>query len=181
MHQANQKGNSMGLLMPMYTFGIVAFFVYTIMKVIIEIGRRKSWRARKICLIIYKLTKNMFRNLFFQLKLQLVMRKSDNLNPYPPPKEEGNFKQEVFRRDNSKIPNLGTLFPYTIIHKLIIKINNCCFCHFWTTKNMQNGNITIQVSSIRIDILVLNLFQFPYFWFFFFVVVVVISSLLSSF
>lgn len=34
VHQANQKSNSMGLLMPMYTFGIVAFFVYTIMKVI---------------------------------------------------------------------------------------------------------------------------------------------------
>ncbi|XP_055310493.1 uncharacterized protein LOC129573666 isoform X5 [Sitodiplosis mosellana] len=68
MHQANQKGSSMGLLMPMYTFGIVAFFVYTIMK--------------------------------------LVMRKTDDLTPYPPPKNEGNFKQEVFRRDNSKIPNL---------------------------------------------------------------------------
>lgn len=34
VHQPNQKGNSMGLLMPMYTFGIVAFFVYTIMKVL---------------------------------------------------------------------------------------------------------------------------------------------------
>lgn len=27
------KGNSMGLLMPLYTLGIIAFFVYTIMKV----------------------------------------------------------------------------------------------------------------------------------------------------
>lgn len=33
VHQANQKGNSMGLIMPLYTIGIVAFFVYTIMKV----------------------------------------------------------------------------------------------------------------------------------------------------
>lgn len=33
VHQANPKGNSMGLIMPLYTIGIVAFFVYTIMKV----------------------------------------------------------------------------------------------------------------------------------------------------
>lgn len=32
-HQANQKGNSLGFVMPLYTVGIVAFFVYTIMKV----------------------------------------------------------------------------------------------------------------------------------------------------
>lgn len=32
--QAPQKGsNSMGLIMPLYTVGIIAFFVYTIMKV----------------------------------------------------------------------------------------------------------------------------------------------------
>ncbi|XP_031620552.1 chromatin-remodeling ATPase INO80 isoform X2 [Contarinia nasturtii] len=68
VHQANQKGNSMGLLMPMYTFGIVAFAVYTIMK--------------------------------------LVMRKSENLNPYPAPKNDETFRNEVFRRDNNKIPNL---------------------------------------------------------------------------
>lgn len=41
VHQANQKGNSMGLLMPMYTFGIVAFFVYTIMKVRASNDRRE--------------------------------------------------------------------------------------------------------------------------------------------
>lgn len=34
VHQPQQKGNSMGLIMPLYTIGIVAFFVYTIMKVI---------------------------------------------------------------------------------------------------------------------------------------------------
>lgn len=32
-HQANHKGNSLGFIMPLYTVGIVAFFVYTIMKV----------------------------------------------------------------------------------------------------------------------------------------------------
>ena len=33
-YQANTKGSgSMGFLMPLYTIGIVAFFVYTIMKV----------------------------------------------------------------------------------------------------------------------------------------------------
>lgn len=31
--QAPPKGNSMGLIMPLYTLGILAFFVYTIMKV----------------------------------------------------------------------------------------------------------------------------------------------------
>lgn len=36
------------------------------------------------------------------------MRKSDNLNPYPEPQKDENFKQEVFRRDN-KIPNLGKI------------------------------------------------------------------------
>lgn len=46
VHQANQKGSSMGLLMPMYTFGIVAFFVYTIMKVhwtLVFVLRRCCW------------------------------------------------------------------------------------------------------------------------------------------
>lgn len=33
-HQASQKGNSLGFIMPLYTVGIVAFFVYTIMKVV---------------------------------------------------------------------------------------------------------------------------------------------------
>lgn len=32
-HQANHKGNSLGFIMPLYTVGIVAFFVYTVMKV----------------------------------------------------------------------------------------------------------------------------------------------------
>ncbi|XP_031620554.1 nucleomorphin isoform X4 [Contarinia nasturtii] len=77
VHQANQKGNSMGLLMPMYTFGIVAFAVYTIMK--------------------------------------LVMRKSENLNPYPAPKNDETFRNEVFRRDNNKIPNLDWKQHDTIV------------------------------------------------------------------
>lgn len=35
VHQANQKGgSSMGVIMTLYSIGIVAFFVYTIMKVI---------------------------------------------------------------------------------------------------------------------------------------------------
>lgn len=44
------------------------------------------------------------------LKQKLVMRKSDNMSPYPTPQnKDDNFKQEVFRRDN-KIPNLGIVF-----------------------------------------------------------------------
>lgn len=105
MHQANQKGSSMGLLMPMYTFGIVAFFVYTIMKVT---GTSELIDLHHIYFI--------FLNQFHR-HLQLVMRKSDDITPYPPPKNDGNFKEEVFRRDNSsKIPNLGTLIKF-MLHK----------------------------------------------------------------
>ncbi|KAJ6636731.1 hypothetical protein Bhyg_15325 [Pseudolycoriella hygida] len=35
-HQANHKGNSLGLLMPLYTVGIIAFFVYTVMKLVMK-------------------------------------------------------------------------------------------------------------------------------------------------
>lgn len=47
-------------------------------------------------------------NLHFQWNFQLVMRKSENTVTYPAPQKEGNFKQEVFRRDNN-ITNLGML------------------------------------------------------------------------
>lgn len=33
-HQAKPAGNSMGFIMPLYTIGIVAFFVYTIMRLV---------------------------------------------------------------------------------------------------------------------------------------------------
>lgn len=33
VHQPQQKAGSMGIIMPLYTIGVVAFFVYTIMKV----------------------------------------------------------------------------------------------------------------------------------------------------
>lgn len=33
-HQATPKGSSMGLIMPLYTIGIVAFFIYTIMRLV---------------------------------------------------------------------------------------------------------------------------------------------------
>lgn len=33
-HQAVPKGNSMGFIMPLYTIGIVAFFIYTVMKLV---------------------------------------------------------------------------------------------------------------------------------------------------
>ena len=32
--QAKPQGNSMGFIMPLYTIGIVAFFIYTIMKLV---------------------------------------------------------------------------------------------------------------------------------------------------
>ena len=34
--QAPPKGNSMGLIMPLYTLGIITFFVYTIMKIMVK-------------------------------------------------------------------------------------------------------------------------------------------------
>lgn len=104
VHQANQKGSSMGLLMPMYTFGIVAFFVYTIMKV--------SYLDRSFSYFVQSL---LFTTHFFPVCLfsQLVMRKSDNLTPYPAPQknDDGAFRQEVFARRDNKIPNLGLYFP----------------------------------------------------------------------
>jgi len=33
LHQPQQRGSSMGFLMPLYTIGIVVFFGYTLMKV----------------------------------------------------------------------------------------------------------------------------------------------------
>lgn len=101
-HQATQKGSSMGLLMPMYTFGIVAFFVYTIMKVRNAQLRHYSKENRSsIWIMIFFLS---------NLKQKLVMRKSEDMSPYPTPQnKDDNFKQEVFRRDN-KIPNLGMVF-----------------------------------------------------------------------
>lgn len=96
VHQANQKGNSMGLLMPMYTFGIVAFFVYTIMKVFFD----HTPNTRINCIAL-RFTQ------FIDCAFQLVMRKNENnMGPYPPTQNGETFKQEVFKRDN-KIPNLG--------------------------------------------------------------------------
>ncbi|XP_055854642.1 uncharacterized protein LOC129918235 isoform X2 [Episyrphus balteatus] len=36
VHQAQPKGSSMGLIMPLYTIGIIVFFVYTIMKIVFK-------------------------------------------------------------------------------------------------------------------------------------------------
>lgn len=38
LHQPQQRGSSMGFLMPLYTIGIVVFFGYTIMKVLLKLN-----------------------------------------------------------------------------------------------------------------------------------------------
>lgn len=93
VHQATQKGNSMGLIMPLYTIGIVAFFVYTVMKVNMQTQTSKSTNENDTLLC-----------------LQLVMKKQENPLPYPETlKANPNFKQEVFCRDATQknIPNFG--------------------------------------------------------------------------
>lgn len=90
VHQAQQKGNNMGLIMPLYTIGIVAFFVYTIMKVG---GLRFIKNTRD----------HFYSQSTLSNFLQLVMKKSENVTPYPEPiKADSKFKEEVFRRGSEK-------------------------------------------------------------------------------
>lgn len=96
-HQANHKGNSLGFIMPLYTVGIVAFFVYTIMKVKLD---------------LYKIVECKIFS--FENKLQLVMKKPINNTPYNEaikPKPE--FQDQVFGQDKSVFkkgdPNLTNI------------------------------------------------------------------------
>lgn len=57
-------------------------------------------------------------------KIQLVMKKSDNLSTYPnPTKNDPTFKEEVFKRAGNKIPNLGMYFEFFSIFSSTIKPN----------------------------------------------------------
>lgn len=103
-HQANQKGNSLGFIMPLYTVGIVAFFVYTIMKV--QFYHSSDGEVA----------------FSFKYKLQLVMKKPINNTPYAesikanPEFQDQVFGQEksVFRKPDKSLTNIGmdTLICY---------------------------------------------------------------------
>lgn len=84
----------MGLIMPLYTIGIVAFFVYTIMKVSTILRSEESEQHLK--------SYNPF---------QLVMKKPDSQSHYPnPTKPDPTFKEQVFHRGNNKVGNLGKIY-----------------------------------------------------------------------
>lgn len=81
VHQPIPKSSSMGFLMPLYTIAIVSFFIYTIMKVRVQVK----------CASPFNLSHNSY--------LKLVFKKPQMIAPYGPPVQpDPVFHKQVFEQ-----------------------------------------------------------------------------------